>query len=118
MTLKGQIQLLSFCAFELCVGIFWPSMMSMRANYVPEELRATIINIFRIPLNAFVCIVLGNVSPGWLFGPGPYGPPHAWFSNCVLKPQCNDCENPKFSQCKNPGRAWPARVPVVALGLI
>jgi hypothetical protein len=62
MTLKGQIQLLSFCAFELCVGIFWPSMMSMRANYVPEELRATIINIFRIPLNAFVCIVLGNVS--------------------------------------------------------
>lgn len=62
ITLKGQIQLLSFCAFELCVGIFWPSMMSMRANYVPEELRATIINIFRIPLNAFVCVVLGNVS--------------------------------------------------------
>lgn len=65
MTLKGQIQLLSFCAFELCVGIFWPSMMSMRANYVPEELRATIINIFRIPLNAFVCIVLGNVGSAW-----------------------------------------------------
>lgn len=62
ITFKGQVQLLSFCAFELCVGIFWPSMMSMRANYVPEELRATIINIFRIPLNAFVCIVLGNVS--------------------------------------------------------
>jgi hypothetical protein len=39
--------------------------MSMRANYVPEELRATIINIFRIPLNAFVCVVLGNVSDGW-----------------------------------------------------
>jgi hypothetical protein len=37
-------------------------MMSMRAAYVLEELRATIINIFRIPLNAFVCIVLGNVS--------------------------------------------------------
>jgi hypothetical protein len=64
ITLKGQVQLLSFCAFELCVGIFWPSMMSMRANYVPEELRATIINIFRIPLNAFVCVVLGNVSGG------------------------------------------------------
>jgi hypothetical protein len=62
LTFKGQIQLLAFCAFELCVGIFWPSMMSMRANYVPEELRATIINIFRIPLNAFVCVVLGNVS--------------------------------------------------------
>jgi hypothetical protein len=60
--MQGKIQLLAFCVFEVCVGIFWPSMMSMRAAYVPEELRATIINIFRIPLNAFVCIVLGNVS--------------------------------------------------------
>lgn len=62
ITLQGKLQLLAFCVFEVCVGIFWPSMMSMRAAYVPEELRATIINIFRIPLNAFVCIVLGNVS--------------------------------------------------------
>jgi hypothetical protein len=62
ITLQGKVQLLAFCAFEVCVGIFWPSMMSMRAAYVPEELRATIINIFRIPLNAFVCVVLGNVS--------------------------------------------------------
>lgn len=44
------------------VGIFWPSMMKMRSDYVPEELRATIINIFRVPLNLFVCVVLGNVS--------------------------------------------------------
>jgi fucose permease len=62
ITFKGKVQLLAFCLFELCVGIFWPSMMTMRANYVPEELRATIINIFRIPLNAFVCVVLGNVE--------------------------------------------------------
>lgn len=62
ITFHGKVQLLAFCVFEMCVGIFWPSMMSMRAAYVPEELRATIINIFRIPLNAFVCLVLGNVS--------------------------------------------------------
>ena len=37
-------------------------MMKMRSDYVPEELRATIINIFRVPLNLFVCVVLGNVS--------------------------------------------------------
>jgi hypothetical protein len=46
------------------VGVFWPSMMKMRSDYVPEELRATIINVFRIPLNLFVCIVLGNVRRG------------------------------------------------------
>ena len=37
-------------------------MMTMRASYVPEELRSTIINCFRIPLNMFVCIILYNVS--------------------------------------------------------
>ena len=54
---------MAFCVFEACVGVFWPSMMSMRAQYVPEEMRATIINFFRIPLNLFVCIVLYNVCP-------------------------------------------------------
>lgn len=57
----GRIQLLAFCIFEVVVGIFWPSMMTMRAHYVPEELRSTIINFFRIPLNLFVCVILYNV---------------------------------------------------------
>eukprot|EP01024_Parvocaulis_polyphysoides_P021346 TRINITY_DN20106_c0_g1_i11.p3 TRINITY_DN20106_c0_g1~~TRINITY_DN20106_c0_g1_i11.p3 ORF type:complete len:195 (+),score=3.56 TRINITY_DN20106_c0_g1_i11:1-585(+) len=61
ITFEGCIQMIAFCAFEGLVGIFWPSMMTMRAHYVPEELRATIINYFRIPLNLFVCIVLYNV---------------------------------------------------------
>ncbi len=58
---EGQLQLFAFCAFEFTVGIFFPSMMKMRSQYVPEEMRATIINFFRIPLNLFVCIVLYNV---------------------------------------------------------
>lgn len=62
ITRSGQVQLLAFCVFEACVGVFWPTMMKLRADYVPEELRATIINIFRVPLNLFVCVVLGNVS--------------------------------------------------------
>ncbi|CAL5220451.1 g2470 [Coccomyxa viridis] len=62
ISFEGQIQLVAFCVFEFCVGLFWPSMMKMRAAHVPEEMRATIINFFRIPLNLFVCIVLYNVS--------------------------------------------------------
>ena len=62
ITFEGKIQLLAFCVFEGCVGIFWPSMMKMRSQYVPEESRSTIINFFRIPLNMFVCIMLYNVS--------------------------------------------------------
>lgn len=59
---RGQLMMLCFCAFEVLVGVFWPSMMTMRAVYVPEDLRATIMNCFRIPLNLFVCVILYNVS--------------------------------------------------------
>ena len=48
------------CA-QLLVGIFWPSMMKLRSQYVPEDIRATVLNLFRVPLNLFVCIVLYNV---------------------------------------------------------
>lgn len=62
ISLGCSIQLLGFCAFEGCVGIFWPSIMKMRSQYIPEEARSTIMNFFRIPLNIFVCIVLYNVN--------------------------------------------------------
>jgi MFS transporter, MFS domain-containing protein family, molybdate-anion transporter len=58
----GMVQCLAFCVFEACIGLFWPSMMRMRAAHLPDELRATLINCFRIPLNLFVCVVLYNVS--------------------------------------------------------
>lgn len=62
ITFAGCTQLLGFCVFEACVGIFWPSIMKMRSQYIPEEARSTIMNFFRIPLNIFVCIVLYNVD--------------------------------------------------------
>lgn len=75
MTLAGKLQFVAFNLFEGCVGVFWPSMMKMRAQYVPEELRSTIMNMFRMPLNLFVCVILYNVSlfPLWFM-----------FSMCVL----------------------------------
>ncbi|KAK3576673.1 hypothetical protein CHS0354_004958 [Potamilus streckersoni] len=48
----------AFLVFECCVGIFWPSMSTMRGKYVPEETRATIMNFFRIPLNMIVVVIL------------------------------------------------------------
>ncbi|XP_065858494.1 uncharacterized protein [Euphorbia lathyris] len=62
ISFSGSVQLLGFCAFESCVGIFWPSIMKMRSQYIPEEARSTIMNFFRIPLNIFVCVVLYNVD--------------------------------------------------------
>jgi hypothetical protein len=57
----GVIQLIAFCVFEVLIGMFWPSMMTLRAKYVPEQQRSTIINVFRIPLNLFVCLILWKV---------------------------------------------------------
>ncbi|XP_010533550.1 PREDICTED: molybdate-anion transporter [Tarenaya hassleriana] len=62
ISFSGCIQLIGFCVFEACVGIFWPSIMKMRSQYIPEEARSTIMNFFRIPLNIFVCLVLYNVN--------------------------------------------------------
>ncbi|CAN1254692.1 Molybdate-anion transporter [Linum perenne] len=62
ISLSGCIQLMGFCVFEGCVGTFWPSIMKMRSQYIPEEARSTIMNFFRIPLNIFVCVVLYNVD--------------------------------------------------------
>ncbi|CAL5356351.1 unnamed protein product [Camellia sinensis] len=62
ISFSGYVLLIGFCAFEACVGIFWPSIMKMRSQYIPEEARSTIMNFFRIPLNIFVCVVLYNVD--------------------------------------------------------
>eukprot|EP01013_Petalomonas_cantuscygni_P036281 TRINITY_DN659_c0_g1_i1.p1 TRINITY_DN659_c0_g1~~TRINITY_DN659_c0_g1_i1.p1 ORF type:complete len:427 (-),score=113.18 TRINITY_DN659_c0_g1_i1:84-1364(-) len=50
--------MIAFCVFEACVGIFWPTIMSLRAKVVPEATRSTVINCFRVPLNLTVCVVL------------------------------------------------------------
>lgn len=75
ITFEGKVQMLGFLVFEAMVGIFWPSMMKMRSQYVPEEVRSTVMNFFRIPLNLFVCVILYNVA---LF------PLSAMFAMCTL----------------------------------
>jgi hypothetical protein len=50
----------AFCAFEAVVGMYWPAMGTVKSQVVPEESRATIYNIFRVPLNGVVLAVLLN----------------------------------------------------------
>mmetsp|Transcript_35556 Transcript_35556/g.55520 ORF Transcript_35556/g.55520 Transcript_35556/m.55520 type:complete len:292 (+) Transcript_35556:1-876(+) len=51
-----------FFLFEIVCGIYWPSMGIVKSKYVPEEVRATIYNIFRVPLNLIVVLVLANLG--------------------------------------------------------
>eukprot|EP00762_Andalucia_godoyi_P003863 ANDGO_08609.mRNA.1 hypothetical protein DDB_G0283633 len=50
----------SFFAFEACVGVFWPSIGTLRSKYIPEDVRATVMNLFRVPLNLLVLFILFN----------------------------------------------------------
>lgn len=57
-----SVRLCSFFVFEVCVGLFWPSLGFLRSKYVPEDCRATTMNFFRIPLNLIVVLVLANIG--------------------------------------------------------
>lgn len=52
----------AFNFFELCCGIYFPMIGTIRSKYVPEETRTSVMNIFRVPLNLIVVLVLHNVS--------------------------------------------------------
>jgi hypothetical protein len=46
-----------FFAFEGCVGMYFPSIGTLRSKYVPDSHRSVIMNLFGIPLNALVVSV-------------------------------------------------------------
>lgn len=62
------LNLAAFLAFEVCVGIFWPVMGTLRSQLLPEELRSTTMNLFRIPLNLIVVtVLLMDISSNLIF---------------------------------------------------
>eukprot|EP00249_Psilotum_nudum_P016047 c25631_g1_i2 orf=230-1588(+) len=48
----------SFCAFHICSGIAWPSLARLRSIYIPNDHRAGVISLFRMPFNAAIVFVL------------------------------------------------------------
>lgn len=50
--------------FETCVGMYFPIMGTMKSVIVPENQRAAIYNLYRIPLNFIVLMsLLTNLTP-------------------------------------------------------
>lgn len=50
--------LIAFLVFEVCVGMYWPCIGTLKSQLVPEENRAAVYTLFRVPLNAIVIGVL------------------------------------------------------------
>jgi hypothetical protein len=52
----------AFFAFEACVGIFFPSIGTLRSKYIPDSHRSVIMNLFSIPLNVLVVSVFLSMN--------------------------------------------------------
>lgn len=52
----------AFFAFEACVGMYFPSIGTLRSKYVPDSHRSVIMNLFGIPLNVLVVSVFLSIS--------------------------------------------------------
>jgi len=53
----------AFLMFEFCCGLYFPSMGVLKSEIVPENIRTTMYNIYRIPLNAVVVgLLLTSIS--------------------------------------------------------
>jgi predicted MFS family arabinose efflux permease len=63
-----------FLLFEMTVGVFYPSYGVIKSEKIPEDIRSAVMNIFRIPLNAFVVLLLLKIEAL---------PSHAVFSICT-----------------------------------
>jgi len=53
-----------FCIFEVCCGIYYPSIAQQKEKVVEDGVRAKIYSIFRVPLNIFVVIGLSLTKDG------------------------------------------------------
>lgn len=63
------VLLLGFLIFEACCGLYYPAMGTLKATYLPEKTRATLMNIFRCGLNLMLVIVLVQVIFSLVFKP-------------------------------------------------
>lgn len=46
------------CAYEACIGLYFPSMGYLRSQIVPDNVRGKVYSWLRLPLNTFVVLTL------------------------------------------------------------
>ncbi len=55
-------QVVALCVFEGCCGVYFPLIAVLRGKYIPEDVRSTLMNLFRVGLNIIVLLVLGRAD--------------------------------------------------------
>jgi len=62
VTMNEHILYWTFALFETCCGMFFPTLGCIKSQIIPEEVRSSVMNLFRVPMNAIVVIVLLLIS--------------------------------------------------------
>jgi len=55
---NSTLRFLAFMVFELCIGVYFPMIGTLKAQFVPEDSRTATYNLFRLPLNLIVVATL------------------------------------------------------------
>lgn len=64
VTTTSTTKFVAFLLFETTVGVYFPTMGTMKSVIVPESKRSAIYNIYRVPLNCIVLFsLLTNLTP-------------------------------------------------------
>ncbi|KAJ4384478.1 hypothetical protein N0V86_000077 [Didymella sp. IMI 355093] len=59
-----RVTLWCFCVFELCCGVYYPVMASIKGKLIDDSSRASVYTVLRVPLNAFVVLALSTTKEG------------------------------------------------------
>ena len=69
LRISETVSFIALNLFEVCVGLYFPTMGTMKGSIVPENKRVAIYNLFRIPLNLIVVVsLLADPTPSMAFG--------------------------------------------------
>ncbi|CAO3608884.1 unnamed protein product [Mucor hiemalis] len=59
---SSTILLMAYHVFEFTTGLYYPSISSLKAEAIPEETRAAVMTLLRIPMNLGVGVIMWHVS--------------------------------------------------------
>merc|ERR1740123_2436286 len=63
-----KLSLTAFLVFEFCVGVLFPTIGVLKSDVVPERVRGTMYNFYRLPLNGIVVgLLLSSISMATCF---------------------------------------------------
>lgn len=62
MAKEFESAVLAFVVFEVCCGLYFPMISTLRSEHIPEESRGAVMSLFRLPVNVVVIVVLTGSS--------------------------------------------------------